>query len=220
MGFIDLEKLGKEQSRLAKRVVLKDEFKKPVKTIAGFDQAFFDEKIVSVAITFDFENMQIIEKQHVVVKAEIPYVPGFLSYREGPGIMEVYRKLKKKPNILMIDANGILHPKRIGMASHVGVLLNKATIGVAKSLLCGGVKNDRIYFNNELRGFVLHTKKKCKPIFISPGNKISLRTSLEIVKKCIRNYKLPEPLRLAHLYANEVKRKYGNNNSGRGPNET
>ena len=204
MGF-DLEKLRKEQLELAKKVTVTDQFKKPINTMAGFDQAFFDDKIVSAAVILDFKNMKIIEKNHAVVKAKMPYVPGFLSYREGPGIIKAYKKLKNKPNILMIDANGILHPKRIGMASHIGVLLGKPAIGIAKNLLCGKIKNNKIYFDGELRGFVFQSKKKCRPIFISPGHKVSLKTSLEIIKKSVRNHKLPEPLRIAHLYANEVK---------------
>lgn len=91
------------------------------------------------------------------------------------------------------------------MATHVGIVLNTPTIGVAKSLLLGVVKNRKVYVDGEVRGYELYTKKGCKPIYVSPGHKISLKTSVKVVKDCVRGHKLPEPLRLAHLYANEVK---------------
>lgn len=202
-----LEKLRKEQLKLAKLVIIEDKFSN-IDTVGGCDQAFFDNKIISAIVICDYKTMNVLEKQYSVVKARVPYIPGYLSYREGPAIIKTYKKLKKRPDILLFDSNGILHKLRIGMASHVGVLLDQVTTGVAKHLLCGKVKGKRIFVNDEMRGFILKTKKSYRPLYVSPGHKVSLKTSLKIVKHCLRNHKLPEPLRFAHLYANEVKEKY------------
>ena len=202
--MIDTGKLRAKQIEIIKKLSLKDEFKK-IERIVGFDQAFLNDKIISAAVVCDYNSLEIIEKKYVVEEVKIPYIPGFLSFREGPAITKAYRKLKTKPDIVMIDGNGILHPIKAGLATHVGIILNTPTIGVAKSLLLGVVKNRRVYVDGEVRGYELYTKKGCKPIYVSPGHKISLKTSVKVVKDCVRGHKLPEPLRLAHLYANEVK---------------
>jgi deoxyribonuclease V len=202
--MVDIEKLRIRQKEMIKRLSLKDKFEK-IETVAGFDQAFLGNKIISAAVVCDYSSLEVIEKQYAVEEVKMPYIPGFLSFREGPAIIKAYRKLKIKPDIIMIDGNGILHPLKAGLATHVGIILDKPTIGVAKSLLLGSIKNKRVYVDGEVRGYELYTKKGCKPIYVSPGHKVSLESSLRIVRKCVGNHKLPEPLRLAHLYANEMK---------------
>ena len=199
-----LKKLEKEQIKLAKKVVTKDSFKN-INYIGSCDQAFKKDIVFSVILIFDYGSLTILEKKDAKLKAKIPYIPGYLSFREASSIIHAYKKLKIRPDILLVDANGILHPRRIGMASHIGVLLDVPTIGVAKSLLCGKIKGNKVFVNNEVRAFQLFTKKKCNPIYVSPGHKISLRTSVKIVKKLVKDHKLPEPLRLAHLFVNELK---------------
>ena len=109
---------------------------------------------------------------------------------------------------MIFDGNGILHPRKFGMASHMGVLLDITSIGIAKKLMIGDVKGNRVYVDKELRGEIIATREHSKPIYVSPGNKISLKTSVEIVKNCIKTpHKLPEPLHLAHRYANEIREK-------------
>lgn len=204
---MNLSKLKKEQIKLSNEVILKDSIKiNKIKMIGGCDQAFFKDKIISAIIIFKYPSLEIIEKKYSIVKEKFPYIPGYLSYREVPSIIKTYKKLKNKPHILLCDFNGILHPRKIGAASHLGVLLDICTIGVAKNLLCGKVKKDYVYIDNEKTGYQLKGRD-FKPIYISPGNKISLRTSVRIVKRLIKNNKLPEPLRLAHNYANEIKRE-------------
>lgn len=209
VGKNRLSELKKEQLKLAKKVIIEDKVDiKEIKLIGGCDQAFFNDKIISSIIILN-KKLALIEKKYSVSKINFPYIPGFLSYREVPSVIKTYKKLKYKPDILLCDFNGILHPRGIGAASHLGVLLDICTIGVAKNLLCGKIKNDYIYLNNEKIGYQLKTGK-FKPIYISPGNKISLKTSVEIVKKLIIKNRLPEPLKLAHLYANEVKKNMSN----------
>ena len=202
-----LQNLKKEQEELAKKVIVKDLFGE-IRTVAGCDQAFFKDRIISAVVVCDYETMDVLEKKFSVIKESFPYIPGYLSYREGPAIIKTYKKLKKKPDILLVDGNGILHKLRIGLASHIGVLLDIPTIGVAKSLLCGDVRNKKVFVNNEIRGFELQIMEKYKPLYISPGHRVGFEGSVRITRNCIRNHKLPEPLRMAHLYANEVKRMF------------
>lgn len=201
MEKIDI--LKEEQLKLAKKVILKDKFSR-IKLIGGCDQAFIKNKIISIIIVLDYKSLEIIEKKYSVLNSTFPYIPGYLSYREVPPIIKTYKKLKHKPDILLCDFNGILHPSFIGAASHLGVLLSICTIGVAKNLLCGKIKNNYIFINNKKVGYKL--KNNFKPLYISLGHKISLKTSIKIIKKLIKNNRLPEPIRLAHEYANELKR--------------
>jgi len=210
---MDLERLREEQTRLAKKVSLKDGFKE-IKRVAGFDLAFSGKEIFCAGVVLDYETLDVVEKRVVKTKEKFPYIPTFLSYREFPAILKTYMRLKKKPDLIFMDGQGICHPRGLGLASHVGVLLNKPSIGVAKSRLCGEFKepksgkSEKILFGKKHVGWVF--RDKFKPVFISPGHRVSLRGSLEITLNCLKNYRIPEPLRLAHLYAEETKRKYGN----------
>ena len=205
--MIDVRKLKAEQLKLAKKVIVNDTVKK-INTIAGVDQAFFENKIVSAITVCNYKDFKVIEKRYTVIDVKIPYISGFLFYKEGPAILEVFYKLEQKPDVLIVKGNGILHPRRIGMASHVGILLDVATIGVAKRLMLGEVKDKTIYVEKEARGYELITMKHAKPVYVSPGHKVSLKASMEIVKKCIKfPHKLPEPLQLAHKYANKIKKE-------------
>lgn len=198
----------KIQKQLAKKVQLKNILKE-IKTIAGFDQAFFKDWVISAAVVCEYKSLKVLEKTFVKVRTRFSYFPGFLFFREGPAIIKVWQKLKIKPDILLIDGQGILHPRRIGLASGVGVLLNQPTIGVAKNLLAGQIKNNKVYINGRWRGEKLQTKENTKPLFISPGHLVNFKLSKKVVQNCLRGHKLPEPLRLAHLLANEIKRRRG-----------
>lgn len=205
--MVDVEKLKEEQLKLAKKVILKDSFDK-IDLIAGADQAFHNDNVISAIVACDYKTMEVKEKVFAVVKAKVPYISGFMAYREGPAISEAYAKLQNKPDVMLIKGNGILHPRKCGMASHIGILLDQASIGIAKQLLLGEVKNNKVYVGNEIRAELIVTREHAKPIYVSPGHKITLKKSVEIVKNCIKfPHKLPEPLHLAHRYANEIKEK-------------
>ena len=205
--MIDFDALKKEQLKLAEKVITSDSIKN-IKTIAGADQAYIGNKVISAIAVCDYKGLKLIEEKHAVVDAKIPYKSGFLFYRDGPAVMEAFNKLENKPDVLIVKANGILHPRRIGMASHLGILLDIATIGVTKNLMLGEVREKTIYVEKEARGYELITKEHARPIYISPGNKISLKTSLEIVKNSLRQpHKLPEPLHLAHKHGNKVRKE-------------
>ena len=182
----DVDKLKEEQLKVAKKVIVKDDFDE-IKLVAGVDQAFKDNEIISAVVVCDYKTMGIVEKKYAVVKATFPYIPGFLSYREAPAIIEAFNKLENKPDVLLVDGHGIAHPRKIGLASHVGLLLDIPTIGIAKNLLCGEINEDNIIIGEKVVGFKLITKEHASPLFVSPGHKMGLKSSLEIIKDCIRN---------------------------------
>lgn len=210
---MELDRLIKEQEKLSKEVSLKNGFRK-ITRVAGFDIAYSGNKIFCAGVVLDYDSLELIEKKIVRTSANFPYVPTFLSYREFPAMLKAYLRLNNKPDIIFIDGQGICHPRGLGLASHIGVSLNKPSIGAAKSMLCGDFKTlrhgkpEKMFFANKQVGWAF--MDKFKPIFISPGHRVSIRDSLDISLKCIKKHRTPEPLRLAHLYAEEAKRKHGN----------
>ncbi len=205
--MLDLNKLKEEQLKLAKRVELKDSFEK-LELIGGVDQAYQQEYVVSAIAVCDYKTMELTEEVFAIAKLKMPYFPGFLAYREGPAISEAYSKLESKPDVMIFDGNGILHPRKCGLATHMGIVLDQPSIGIAKQLLVGEVKDRTVYVGREPRGELIVTKIHSKPLYVSPGHKMSLKTSVEIVKNCLKfPHKLPEPLHLAHRYAIEIRDK-------------
>lgn len=210
---IQEEVLRKKQKEIAKKVILEDDFSERIKTIAGFDLAFKDDTAFVAGVLLDYETLITREIKIIKTKLPFPYIPTFLTFREGPPIIKLYKKLKTMPGIMMINGQGISHPLRCGIASHVGVLLDTPSIGVAQSRLCGEYKEPKevgdhslLKYEGKSVGYVYKSKKNCRPIFISPGHRISLKSSLEIVKNCMKNFKLPTPLYLAHTHANKIKK--------------
>jgi len=146
---------------------------------------------------------------------EFPYIPTLLSFREGPSIVNIISSSDVKPDVFLINAQGIAHPLFCGCASYVGIQIQRPTIGIAQSNLCGEYEYEPkeagefvlMYYRERSVGWVFKSKKGCKPIFISPGHLIGLKSSLEIVRGCMGKYKLPLPLQYAHILASETKRK-------------
>jgi len=200
-----LKKLRKKQIELSKKVVLKDSFTK-IETVAGIDIAYPKNEFndaCGCCIVMDYKTKEVVEEKTVFSKTSFPYISTYLTYRELPIIKNLVNNLKTKPTVFMFDGNGVLHPYGIGLASHIGVVLDIASIGVAKSLLYGKIENDIVTIDDKKRGFVFFSSNKVKkPIYISPGNKISFETSFKIVKN-LSFYKIPEPLRQAHILANK-----------------
>jgi deoxyribonuclease V len=188
--------------------------KKPPEIIAGIDAAFLDDKVVSVACLYTYPGIKPVEDAYAVTEVTFPYIPGFLSFREGPAIIEVLYKLRIKPHIILFDGQGIAHPKRMGIASHIGVILNIPTIGCAKSRLVGEYKEPGtnkgkmsfLRYQGKIVGTVLRTKNKVRPVFVSPGHSIDLKSSIEIVLNCVSEYRIPEPLRKADSLSKKIKR--------------
>ncbi|MEM1986341.1 MAG: endonuclease V [Nitrososphaeria archaeon] len=197
---IDLEKARRIQMLIAKKVLEEDNFEMPIKYVGGIDVAFKSKYSIGAVVVLDFEKLNVIERKFYVSETSVPYIPTYLAFREISVMVGAIRKLSIKPDIFLVDAHGKCHPRRAGEATHLGVLLNVPTIGVAKSYLTGKEREDGfIVDDNEVLGYRL------KPnVYISVGHRISLRTAIEIVKKLIID-EMPEPTKQAHIYANEVK---------------
>jgi deoxyribonuclease V len=198
-----LKNLRREQIELSKNVILKDDFSS-LDTVAGIDVSYpkseFDYA-TGACVVMDYRTKDILEEVTISSKTNFPYISTYLTYRELPVIKKLVKNLKSKPSIFMFDGNGILHPYSIGLASHAGVELNVASIGVAKRLLYGDIRKSDVFINGEKKGFIYFSSKKVKnPIYVSPGHKVSFETCLQIVKNLCK-YKIPEPIRKAHNLA-------------------
>ena len=204
------------QKELKDKVVSKNGFNQ-IKTIAGADIAILknEKKLICGIIVFSYPELSEIERVWEVVDEEFPYIPGLLAFREGPAIIKTYKKLKVRPDVLILDGQGTAHPRGFGIACYVGVLLNIPTMGIAKKKLYGDYQDPQdipgsyeslLSKNGEQIGVVLKTKAKTKPVFVSIGHKIDLSTSREIALTCVRGYRIPEPTRLADKYVGELKR--------------
>ncbi len=214
-----LQKFGSNEQKLreiqiidAKKIVLEDGFSYPPSTIAGIDAAYINNTAYTACVTLNFKNLKILEEKVIKTELQFPYKSGFFIFREGPPILDVLSKLRIIPDVILINSHGISHPLGIGAASHIGILIEKSTIGVAQNLLCGNVETPKIKgnynpinFKNKIVGFAYLSQINTKPIYISPGHLITLETSIKIIKNTIQTHKLPEPLRLAHELANLAK---------------
>ncbi len=195
---MDSLKLKKEQLKLASKVELRDRILS-IKTIGGGECLAKGDALHATIVVCAYPSMKLLETATYEVAQALPYRPGFRAYRELPALIEAFNKLEQEPDVLLVKGHGIAHPRRVGIASHLGIVLNVPTIGVAESLLCGTPEKGRIIFSNEIVGFEVLTKEHAKQIYVSPGHLITLGSALRIIKECIRlPHKLPEPLHLAH----------------------
>lgn len=211
VGSFSIEKARKAQRLLAKKVIEKDDFPYPPQSVGGVDVAYAGNYAVAAAVVVEYGTLRVKEKSVSVVKVKFPYIPTLLSFRECYPMISAIKKLKELPDIFMVDAQGRLHPFRLGAASHLGVVLNIPTIGIAKKLLCGSIGERKdswapIYDKNEIIGAAVWTKKNVKPIFVSVGHRVTLKTAIELTLNMCKKYKLPEPIRQAHITATS-KRK-------------
>jgi len=160
-------------------------------------------------IVMSYPEFEVVEIQSVKGSLDFPYIPGLLSFRELPLTLAACERLSITPDLILVDGQGIAHPRRLGLASHLGLFLDVPTIGCAKSLLCGSHEGPpaepgsyaEIIDKDETVGVALRTKPGVKPVYVSTGHMIDLQTAIDWVMKCCRGYRLPEPTRLAHLAA-------------------
>lgn len=190
----------------------------PIKIIAGADVSFnkYEKDVYAGIIMLSYPDLIPIE--HVCIKMEVtfPYVPGLLSFREIPPLLEVWKKIKHIPDVVMVDGHGIAHSRRLGIAAHFGLAINTPTLGAAKKKLYGiydepkSEKGSYAYLYDPktqgVIGTVLRTKTNVKPMFISPGNQMSIDNARDIALKMVKGYRLPEPTRQAHLLVNAFRK--------------
>jgi len=202
---IDLKKLEQEQEKLAKQLEIKDSIDfSSAERIGAIANAFFQNKIISACVVLSPE-METLEQEYFQDKIKFPYIPGFRAYRELPTMIEAFNKLEEKPDVIFISGHGIAH-LRLGIASHFSISTGIPTIGIADSLLAGEVKKEDIVLNGKKVGKVLQSKQGSRPLYVSPGNLISIETAYELAKKFIKlPHKLPEPLHIANKYAKDIR---------------
>ena len=205
---INLDKLEEEQKKLAKSLSIKDSMNfELVGRIAGIDNIFVKNRIISAIVVLS-DSCEIIEQEYFEDKVRFPYIPGFRAYRELPAMMSVFNKLDEKPDLIFIRGHGILHPNGFGIASHFSLTSGIPAIGIADNLIVGEIKRENIMLDGKTAGKILNTKLGANPIYISPGNLISVGTAFELTKKFIKEpHKFPLPLTLAKKYAKEVARE-------------
>lgn len=213
---IPIEEFKAEQRRLAKLVVAKDSINFDTAKLfggIGIENAN-NQLVVGIVVTDD--SFQLVEQKFSVGKPALPYIPGFRAYRELKLILNCYNKLQTKPDVVFIKAHGQLHPRKLGLASHLGLAIDNAVVGVATSLLDCNVQGDNVYMfdasgKEKLVGKLVQTKPQSKPVIVSVGHKISLATAVKLVRKLtVSPYKLPMPLVMANKYARKVARELCN----------
>lgn len=211
------------QKKLAKNIRL-EAFDSEIRRVAGADISYNigSERFYAGVVVLEWPHLQIVEEAVAVKESRFPYIPGLLSFREAPVLLEAFQQLACCPDVIIVDGHGIAHPRKIGIASHVGLFLDFPSIGCAKRKLTG------IYDENDLAdlagsvislqtpegeviGSVVRTKDRVKPVFVSPGHKTDIKTSVNIVLKCCKGYRLPEPTRLAHYLVNRVRKEQNEN---------
>jgi deoxyribonuclease V len=213
-GGPDFRELRRLQETLARRVRLEPLQLQP-ETAVGIDAAYTGEEIVAVAVLFDLATLTPVERSFVVARPALPYIPGLLSFREGPPMAAAVRRLSRRPDLIIVDGQGIAHPKRFGLACHLGVELGVPAIGCAKSRLVGefdepaAERGSRtpLLVRQETLGAVTRTRAGVKPVFVSPGHLITIDEAVALVLRTTAGFRLPEPQREADRYAAEIKRR-------------
>ncbi|WP_336022128.1 endonuclease V [Halobellus salinisoli] len=196
--------------------------------VAGVDQAFLDDRAVSVVVVR--RGDEVVERAHAVTDLEIPYIPGLLAFREGGPILAAFEALSCEPDLVVFDGSGRIHYRQAGLATHIGVILDLPSVGVAKGLLCGtpdadvdgrpegwrtAIRADEDVENAEpgerighaLQSRQYESRPIVNPLYVSPGHRVSVDTATDLVERLCEGYKLPEPTRLADAYADDVKRE-------------
>jgi deoxyribonuclease V len=199
------------QETLRNEVITEDNLQEPVNYVAGVDMGFEANGTISRAAVavLSFPDLQIQETSIARRPTTFPYIPGFLSFREIPAVLDALEKLKIIPDLILCDGQGIAHPRRFGIACHLGLIIDVPTIGVAKSLLVGKheeIPNIRgswqpLIHKGETIGAVLRTRIGVKPVYVSSGHKVSLPTAIDYVLRCTTKYRLPETTRIADKLA-------------------
>jgi deoxyribonuclease V len=185
-----------------------------VRYVAGADVSTQDGMAYATVVVLDFPGLSVVEAQGFEAPLEFPYVPGLLSFREMPSLLGALEKVETAVDVVVLDAQGLAHPRRMGLASHVGLFLDVPTVGCAKTVLVGKFEEPRMEKGNatdmvhrgEVVGRAVRTRDGVSPVYVSVGNGVDLDSSVELVLACCTKYRLPEPTRQAHNAANRLRR--------------
>jgi deoxyribonuclease V len=206
---VELQKSLRERVRV-------EPLKKRIETIAGADISFnkFETTIYAGIVVLRLPSLEVVEEVGVVSQTRFPYVPGLLSFRESPAVLEAWDELQTEPDAVMFDGQGLAHPRRVGIACHAGLLMERPTLGCAKSVLVGKYEEPAeergawtpLVDKGEVVGAALRTKTRVQPIFVSPGHLIDLESAIRLTLECDGGYRQPEPTRRAHHLVNQLRR--------------
>ncbi|PLZ97893.1 endonuclease V [Fischerella thermalis CCMEE 5328] len=201
------------QEQMQAEVITSDQLQQPVQYVAGVDMGFEADGTISRAAVavLSFPELELQETSLARRPTSFPYIPGFLSFREIPAVLDALEKIKITPDLILCDGQGIAHPRRFGIACHLGVIVNISSIGVAKSLLVGKHEElpdtrgswQPLIHKGEIVGAVLRTRVGVKPVYVSSGHRISLPTAIDYVLRCTPKYRLPETTRIADKLASD-----------------
>ncbi|MEZ0323418.1 MAG: endonuclease V [Hydrogenothermaceae bacterium] len=215
-----IDKFIEIQKELSRKIKIEDRIEiNKINKVAGIDCSFVEKDGYTIGISCIVvmdKQFNILETQFGEDKVDIPYIPTFLAFREIPVIMKAYNKLKETADIFILDGQGILHPRKMGIATHFGVLTDTVTVGCGKSHLYGkfspppneNMTKSPVYVEGKIYGYALRVKKNTNPIFISPGNNISVNSSLYAIINNLKGYKIPEAIRIAHNFLREYRKKF------------
>lgn len=193
------------QNQLQRRIILRKP-KTVFRFIAACDVSFVHARAVAVVVVMSLPELKLVETIRKEAKVIFPYIPGLLTFREGPVLERCFKAMKIKPDVILFDGQGIAHPRNMGIATHMGILLNQPTIGCAKTWLWGNYKRPQTFRGafsylrdkNKRIGIVLRTQDGIEPVFVSAGYKIDIATCRKLILLCSSKFRIPEPLRLAH----------------------
>ncbi len=187
----------------------------PFKTVAAADVSYHrtDEKLFASFLIFSYPDLTLLESAAAKGRGSFPYIPGLLTFREAPILLKAFSKLARKPNVILIDGQGIAHPRSMGIASHLGILLDLPSIGCAKSRLFGkelepGPEQGSfapLMVEEKTVGMTVRTRTGVKPVYVSPGHRMDMEGSVKMVLSLCRGYRIPEPLRQAHIFVNQLR---------------
>jgi deoxyribonuclease V len=188
-----------------------------IKTVAGIDVGMKAGVACAAVVVLTFPGLEVVARTTAVRPIAFPYIPGLLTFREGPVILDALDRIDRKPDLLIFDGQGIAHPRRMGIASHIGLLTDLPSIGCAKSRLCGRYQEPEdecgshmpLVDRGETIGAILRTRANVKPVFVSIGHRVDLKTSIDVVLSCCKGYRLPETTRKAHRLAEICKNSSG-----------
>jgi len=201
------------QERLRQQVVVQALPEGELRRVGGVDVSFDEQRAWGAVVTLDYVTQRPLEYAVAEVPLTFPYIPGLLSFREAPAILAAMARLNALPDVFIVDGQGLAHPRRFGIASHLGVLLDMPTIGCAKSILVGKHRPlgeevgsmAELVSEGEVLGMALRMKSKVAPVYVSVGHRVDLPSAVRIIMGCGRDYRLPEPIRLAHRLATSAK---------------
>lgn len=202
------------QVRLRSQVKVESLRLDEVHLVAGVDASYYKGTILATAVSFMFPALEIVDQAVAEMPVEFPYIPGLLSFREAPAILAAFGRLYRSPDVLIVDGHGRAHPRRFGLACHLGVWLDLPSIGCAKSILVGemaplGKKTGStapLTSQGEVLGVALRTRTNVRPVYLSIGHRVDLESAVAIILACGKGYRLPEPVRQAHILAKEARK--------------